>query len=45
MMKNTIEKLEESNTSIKADMVKFNVRDKQASDEIQLNITEVGRKL
>lgn len=38
MMKSWIEKMEESNTSIRADMVKLQVRDKKASDEIQLNV-------
>ena len=31
-MKASIEKLEEQSTSTKADMVKFNVRDKKISD-------------
>jgi hypothetical protein len=37
-MRASIEKLEEQGTSIKADMVKFSVRDKKMGDEIHVVI-------
>jgi hypothetical protein len=45
MMRGSIEKLEEQGTSIKADMVKFSVRDKKMGDEIHVIIGEVSRRL